>query len=207
MIPRSLLATLAALLLAFAIPAAAKEPNWPCVQRKVPTLSPGAYWTGPAIDENARWRDDEEISQMVYEIVSRRTPIERAEQEVADFAKKHQQDRKAELTLLFAGVFNELNNLHSDIMRGIGRFMKNQQAKADELKTSRDELEALSAKQNRTPEDEKRLADLQIKVEWLRRIYDDRESTLRYVCEAPVIVTQRLFALGKAIQSHLADAS
>jgi hypothetical protein len=184
-------------------PVAAKEPGWPCIQRKVPKLTVGAFWSGPPIDENANWRDDREVSALVARIISRRVPLEEAEKEIAAFASAHPNDKTGKLTLLFAGTFTEINNLRSDILRGIDRFMKNQQAKTVQLQQARDEFDALRAKPDKTPDDLRRLDDLQTTVLWLQRIYDDREGSLTYVCESPVLLEQRLFALSRAIQSHL----
>ncbi len=182
---------------------AARQEGWPCIQRKVPKLTAGAFWSGPAFDENAPWRDDADVAALVAELVSRRTPLEKADKLIADFAAKQGAEKQAKLALLFTGVFNEINTLRSDIIRGIERFMKNQQAKSDQLQKARAELDALDAKPDKTEADLKRLAELQTTVQWLIRIYDDREGTLTYVCETPVLLEQRLFALSRAIQSHL----
>ena len=51
------------LLLAAGITAAAgaagQDPDWPCVQRKVPELSLGQIWNGPELPEAAKdWQKD-----------------------------------------------------------------------------------------------------------------------------------------------------
>jgi len=184
---------------------AARQEGWPCIQRKVPKLTPGAYWNGPSI-EGLSWRDDREVANLVAGIVSRRTPEKDAEQMIADFAKKHEAEKEQKLTLLFAGVFHEINALRSDIISGIERFMKNQEARADQLTKARAELEALAEKPDKTEADMAKLNELQTAVQWLIRIYDDRESTLTYICETPVLLEQRLFALARAIQSHLSTS-
>jgi len=42
-------------------------------------------------------------------------------------------------------------------------------------------------------------------LNWDTRVYDEREQSLRYVCETPVLLEQRLFALGRHIAEHLAQ--
>jgi hypothetical protein len=37
------------------------------------------------------------------------------------------------------------------------------------------------------------------------RVFDDRRTSLTFVCEAPILIEQRLFALGRAIESELPD--
>jgi len=41
------------------------------------------------------------------------------------------------------------------------------------------------------------------RVEWDTRIFDERIKTIGYVCEVPVLIEQRLFALARAIQQSL----
>ena len=40
-------------------------------------------------------------------------------------------------------------------------------------------------------------------VEWSTRIFEDRRKTIRYVCEVPTIIEQRVFTLARAIQKAL----
>ena len=42
-------------------------------------------------------------------------------------------------------------------------------------------------------------------LDWSTRIFQDRQQSLTYVCETPVILEQRAFALGRAIAAHLPD--
>jgi hypothetical protein len=38
---------------------------------------------------------------------------------------------------------------------------------------------------------------------WSLRVFDERQRSLRFVCEVPVLIEQRLFALSRMIQSAL----
>ena len=38
---------------------------------------------------------------------------------------------------------------------------------------------------------------------WDTRIYDEREQSLVFVCEQPVLLEQRLFRIGREIMAHL----
>ena len=40
-------------------------------------------------------------------------------------------------------------------------------------------------------------------LRWDTRIHDERNAALAYVCESPVILEQRAFALAREIQTHL----
>ena len=41
------------------------------------------------------------------------------------------------------------------------------------------------------------------KLLWDTRIYQDRNKSLTYVCESPVIIEKRAFAIGKVIQAAM----
>jgi hypothetical protein len=45
--------------------------------------------------------------------------------------------------------------------------------------------------------------ELAEQVQWDTRIFEDRRRTISYVCEVPVLIDQRLFALGRTIQQAL----
>ncbi len=38
---------------------------------------------------------------------------------------------------------------------------------------------------------------------WDLRLYEDRSDSLAYLCEQPVVLEQRAFALARAIAKHL----
>ncbi len=48
-----------------ALAADAANPDWPCVQRKVATLTSAQMWDGPPVDDLTQWRDNEEISKLI----------------------------------------------------------------------------------------------------------------------------------------------
>ena len=51
--------------------------------------------------------------------------------------------------------------------------------------------------------DQRKLDELANRVDWETRIFEDRQKTIGYVCEVPVLFEQRLFALARAIQQSL----
>ncbi|MCV5342655.1 hypothetical protein OFC87_37580, partial [Escherichia coli] len=53
------------------------DPDWPCVQRKVASLSPGQFWTGPDLGAAAsEWGNDNEAAALAQKIASRRTDLQ-----------------------------------------------------------------------------------------------------------------------------------
>jgi len=183
---------------------AAPAGDWPCIQAKVPELSLGAFWSGPPVDEAAlkAWRETPEIAALVASVVSRRTPVEDAEKRVTDFAAARKDD-KAGLTLVFAGAFAELNGLRATLINGIERFTRNQRQIAAQTNKDRAALQDILAAPEKTEQQRARIQELQTKIQWETRLHAERESTLRYVCETPVLLEQRLFAIARAIQNEM----
>ena len=55
-----------------------------------------------------------------------------------------------------------------------------------------------------TDPDYDRVDALEEQVDWDERIYTDRQRSLTYVCETPVLLEQRLYAISKLLQAALA---
>ncbi|MGE0120021.1 MAG: hypothetical protein AB7S71_14050 [Dongiaceae bacterium] len=182
--------------------AAETDPDWPCVQRKVPEISSGQVWTGPPLDGvGASWLSDDALAQLARAIASRRTEMADAKQKIAAFAASAT-DRNRRLTELFAGVLATLNAERRSIMAGIGRYAHRQQALARKISAQAAELDKLAA-QGGTDDQAGRQAELQEVQDWDQRIFRERERSLQYVCELPVLIEQRAFALGREFSGLL----
>lgn len=180
-----------------------EDPDWPCIQRKVPALSVVAFWTGPPVDTALdEWQADQEIAELVRELAQRRVPIEEATAAVAAFAAELDPgERAGRLTLLFAGLFQTLDRERGEIIEGIERYARRQVAMAEEI---RERQIALSDLGVTDPQAAAALnEDLLVEV----RIFNERRQSLAFVCETPIIVEQRLFQLARAIQAELPEAS
>jgi len=109
----------------------AANPDWPCIQRKVATLTSVQMWDGPAVDDLTQWNDNEETRKLVAVLVSRRVPLEQAATSIAQFAAAQPQDKRDEtLKLLFAGLLSTVNTDRATVMNGIERFQRRQKARA-----------------------------------------------------------------------------
>jgi hypothetical protein len=181
------------------------DPDWPCAQVKVSELSYGQMWGGPSLDEALKsWDADADVTDIVDDLVARRTKMDDAKEMIAKFASAAGDKRDEKLSKLFAGVFTELNSQRSQIVNGIERYARKQRSlseriKAESIKIA--ETQKDMASQN-TPE----ALQQQQTLDWDTRIYDERQHQLTYVCESPVILEQRAFDLGREIQSHLSQA-
>jgi hypothetical protein len=199
--------TFALLAVAFAASATAahaadpRYPNWPCAQAKVPEISLAAVWAGPALDDaETKWKDDSKVSALVSKLAARKTPLDEAEKSVKEFLAASAADKTANAKLLFAGLFDTLNAQRSQVMSGLERVSRKQREAADKI---REETIQLQAMQDATPRDDTKVDAMSNQLIWETRIFEDRRKVVRFVCEVPTTIDQRLFALGRVIQQEM----
>jgi hypothetical protein len=184
-----------------ALAADPRFPDWPCNQVKVPEISVAAVWAGPSIDDvgNA-WEEDATIKDLVARLAARRTALDEAQKAISDFVTGTEFERQKKAKLIFAGVFTALNHERSEVMRGIERYFRKQREFSDQIRSTILQLREL---QGRPDPDQSRIDELTSRVEWDARIFEERRKTMNFVCEVPVLIEQRLFAVGRAIQQSL----
>jgi hypothetical protein len=178
-----------------------RYPDWPCAQAKVPDVSLAAVWDGPALDDAAsKWKNDAMVSALVPRLAVRRTPLDEAEKMIAEFMSGSA-DKKSEAgKLLFAGLFDTLNAQRSSVMNGLERVTHKQREAADKIRA--DTL-ALQALQDAATPDQVKVEELGNQLVWETRIFEDRRRVIKFVCEVPTAIDQRLFALGRVIQQEM----
>lgn len=176
--------------------------EWPCEQPLRGDLSIGAVWSGPD-PQQAEWRKNPAIAALVGQIAPRHTAQEEAVASIHRFAAGYDGNARAEaLTTLFSGLFETLSHERNEIVRGIKRFTRRQDALARRMEDGWKALGELDADTTDPKVMEQRVA-LQQQVDWDSRIFDDRQRLLPAVCEQPRVLEQRLFALSRAIQQEL----
>ena len=62
---------------------------------------------------------------------------------------------------------------------------------------------AMQALQDASPPDQARIDELRNQLTWETRIFEDRRRVIKFVCEVPTAIDQRLFALGRMIQQEM----
>ncbi len=202
---RNILATLA-VLCAGAVPMAGgaaaqqpQDPDWPCVQRLVPRLESGQMWSGPP--PAAVEQPSVELQETVRGLVDVKTTPEALAASVGDFAAKQPQAERARaLGELFWLSLDWLNDERDEMVRGIKRFAVRQKAMADRIVAETRELERL---QQASASDAAAAEQLQTARQWDTRIYTDRHKSMTLLCEQPVALEQRAFALARLIQEQL----
>ena len=193
------------LLPSFATAADFSDPDWPCIQRKVPHLSVGQMWVGPPISEQDLkiWRDDADVAALAPALALRRTSDEDVAALIETLAERLDEQREAKMTRLFAGTFALIERERSQIISGIGRYAKTQTALTAAIEKSQNKLTELLAIENPDFDTQDRIEELEDKIQWDTRIYKDRQQSLSFVCETPVILERRAFSIARAIMEKL----
>ena len=176
------------------------DPDWPCIQRKVETISVGQMWPY-AIEATAVPSDSETlINDLVARLSLRRTSLEEAETHVVAFVKTQQNVDAALLGHIFQRVFEGVSQRRKRIMAGIGRYARKQAALSQKIEQTLTEMKRLNEQEK--PDFDK-IDALEEKLDWDRRIFDERAKSLTYVCETPVLLEKRIYAIGQILLRHL----
>jgi hypothetical protein len=176
-----------------------RYPDWPCVQAKVPEISLAAVWAGPPL-EDASWKNNAKVSALVAKLGARRTPLDEAQKAITEFLAGAATEKVTSGTLLFAGLFDSLNAQRSSVLNGLERVTRKQREAADKI---RSDTLALQALQDASPPDQAKIDELGNQLVWETRIFEDRRRVIKFVCEVPTAIDQRLFALGRTIQQEI----
>ncbi|WP_416798476.1 hypothetical protein [Ciceribacter azotifigens] len=174
------------------------DPDWPCVQRKVPELSVAQVWTGDALPEAAKdWNKDAAVAQLVDELAARRTPMDAAQKQLEAFVATLPADQADEkLGQVFQGLFDKLNREREQVISGIARYAGKQRQLAADLRKKASDVDKLRRDANANPTELEKQSD---QLKWETRVFEERVQSLSYVCEVPTIIEQRLYGLSKFI--------
>ncbi|MEI4485052.1 hypothetical protein V8J36_02535 [Frigidibacter sp. MR17.14] len=169
-----------------------KDADWPCVQRKVPHLSLGSVWAGPLPDDALEARSqDGAIRETAARLALRRTGEDEARALIAATAPG---DRAA----LYLAVFRDIDHTRDRVMQGIARYARKQTELDTRINALRVEQRGLEGSK-----DFDRIDTVERDLDWATRIFRERQQSLTYVCEVPVILEQRAFALGREVMAQL----
>jgi hypothetical protein len=178
-----------------------RYPDWPCAQAKVPEISVAAVWAGPSLDDAVdKWKDDTNVTALVPRLAARRTPLDEAEKTIGEFLAGSSGEKVERAKRLFAGLFETLNAQRSSVMSGLERVTRKQREAADKI---RSDTLALQALQDAPTKDQAKIDELGNQLVWETRIFEDRRRVIKFVCEVPTAIDQRLFAFGRAIQQDI----
>jgi len=185
------------------------SPDWPCVQRKVLTITPAQIWDGPSIEGLKGWDDDDKIVELTAYLQSRRVPIEDAEKALKEYAEGLPAgERDQKLTLLFASVLSKINTDRSFVMGRVEQYQRRQHARAQELEREGQRLaemnQPIPADEQLGPRDTKMTPEQQ-EYNWNARIFQERQQNLTVACEIPVLIEQRAYEIARLIRAQMSE--
>ncbi|PKA45269.1 hypothetical protein CWR43_05680 [Rhizobium sullae] len=185
-----------------ALSAQGNDPDWPCIQRKVPVLSLGQIWNGPELPQTAAdWSKDAAIAALVQELSARRVSLPEAQQKISAFEESLSEgERKNRMAMLVRGLFDHMNRERSDVISGIARYAHRQRDMATLLRQEASAVDALRAKPDADPNE---VALRNDRLMFQTRVFQERAQSLTFVCEVPTLIEQRLYALTKTIAEAL----
>jgi vacuolar-type H+-ATPase subunit I/STV1 len=158
-------------------------------------------WNGPSIAEvGSSWQDDAKVRDLVELVAARRTSLEAAQKAIAEFMVGTPAEKEQKAKQVFAGVFDTLSEQRREVMDGLERVSRKEMDLAEKIKSDVANLREL---QDKPDADQSEIKNLASEIEWSTRIFEDRRKTIRYVCEVPSALEQRVFALARSIQQNL----
>ena len=191
----TLLRTIALAALAVAPVQAAQgtDPDWPCVQRRIDKLSLAVMWPHPVPEDAAPL--PAELQDVADAMALRRVSVEEVGRLVDELVAERELDVDT-IGRIFADAFAQIDRRRSDIISGIVRYARGQADLAREIEELRQEMAALEAAEE---PDFDRMDAIEAELDWRERVFDDRNSALTYVCESPVLLERRAYAIAQEL--------
>lgn len=174
------------------------DPDWPCIQRKVENLSFGLMWPHP-VEEEALPPDARDLAALLS---LRRVSLDEAQEYVRAYVEDHPETGSRELGGIFRKVFDNLAGDRRRVMNGIANYAQSQTALSEKIDTARSEMETLLAASS---PDFDRVDALEKQVDWDERIFKDRRRSLTYVCETPVLLEKRIYAIAQMLMTFVKE--
>lgn len=176
---------------------AATQPDWPCAQPLVPSLTAGSYWDKPIPAAASGWRSDTKIADVVAAATPRDVPVADAVAKVSAFADSvPASDRPAMLGELFQGLVDAINDERGHIIARI-ESLAARQRDLSHIATQ------LAAEARDAPPGQPATIELDQRRDFATRAFQEAQRTMRYACEAPTDLESRLGQLARVLQDRL----
>jgi hypothetical protein len=168
------------------------DPDWPCQQPFVPSISAEMVWGGPPLDDAGNWRTDRTASALVAAIAPHEVSVEDGKAAIARFLRGHPPARTIKRAVV--GLLDENNSARTRVQDHIKMLAERQRGLADVISR-------LTAERDKAGKD----ADPELVDRWTfaERTYNEVQRTMRYACEMPAELDQRLGLYAKALEAGL----
>lgn len=174
------------------------DPDWPCIQRKVENLSASLIWPAPI----TRAQLTPAAKDLAATLSLRRVSLDEAAVHIRDFVEKSAPVNGQLLGNIFLAAFDNIADTRKRLIAGIARYSRKQIALSSRIEGSRTEMARLAGEKD---PDFDRIDKLEEQMDWDERIYRDRAQALTYVCETPVLLEKRAYAIGQILLKHMPD--
>jgi hypothetical protein len=162
------------------------------MQRKVEHLSIGVMWPEPIAEASEPLPED--LRDVAARLALRRVSDEDARELLAEVAARHPDLGPDGYGRLFQATFEHIDRQRAQIVDGIERYAQNQHSLAAEIDTLESEMSELEAAEE---PDFDRMDAVEAELDGRVRVFNDRARSLTYVCESPVLLEQRAYALAQ----------
>lgn len=176
-----------------------EDPDWPCQQRLVPSITAAAVWSGPTLEGIDEWHAEPRVAGLVARIAPRDVPTPEGEAAIKRFLEAAESERNRLATLAFAGLLEETNRQRADLIDRLKQFARRQHSIADIVARITAELRAIPPHSQGEAAD--RRAELEQRRSFTTRAFEEAQRTVRYACEAPLQLEARLGAYARALQA------
>jgi hypothetical protein len=181
-------------------PGAQQNPDWPCQQRLVPTLSAASLWADAKTEGLGDWHAEPKVAALVEKIAPRDVATEDGVAAIDAFMKGLGEEERARLpALAFQGLVEETNRQRSEIIDRLEDFGERQHNLSALVSRMTAEHDAIPA--DATGDDAKRKLDLEERLVYTTRAFQGMQSTIRYACDTPGELEARLGAYAHALQA------
>ena len=179
-----------------------RDPDWPCVQRLVPNLAAGTFWSGPAAPAGADWRADPRLADLVAAVASRDLPVADGDAKLSAYADSlAPEQRRTVLPKLFAALVDEINDARHDTIVRLKELARRQKSVAALVGSATDQLRAVPA--DATGEDAARRTEIEQRRDFLIRTFQQTQRTVQYACQVPNALEARLGSYARTLQAKL----
>jgi|BEDMetMinimDraft_2_1075160.scaffolds.fasta_scaffold00987_4 hypothetical protein len=178
----------------------AQDPDWPCAQRLVPSLTLATVWSGPAPAAGVDWRQDAKMAELVEAVTPRDVPTEEGLARLKSYVESLPAGERAQkLPLLAAALVAATNEERGTLIERLKDLGHRQRLLAQRIEEDEETL-THSSDATLTADDR---AGITERHDLLVRSYHDIGETIRYACQAPTELEARLGAYTRLLASYL----
>ena len=163
-----------------------EEDEWPCKLHHLKPPKQIDYWPEKKINLNSKWKNDEDVRDLVNYITNHANSIDQGKKAINDFSNKFNDKnvKEKKFDLVFSGIFQEMSLYLSFAKHGVFQFI-----------TRIELLEKELIKQNlKNKKLEKRNIG-RSKKGWILEIADDAEEEAEFQCNRMDFLEKKAKAL------------